>query len=179
MLARDANVFAEMVSYCDDVADKISWFKVDYQRWTRDRYVRDSILFSIGHIGGRAGHLSEAESLEEFPDVPWKDVMGLGNFIFHHYQDVDLDSAWESTTKSVPALRNRLLQNPQVSDAYERLLADAHDETIADVIDSLPLKVVDGRHDEPNIEEKPVVADDRDARLEVPTPSDKHGGDTH
>lgn len=141
MLDRDANVFAEMIGYCDDVSGKISRFGVNRTRWVHDRFVRESILFSLAYIGECVGHLKDERSLDEFPDVTWKDVKGLRNFIFHHYRDVDLDSAWESATGSVPELRRRLLQNSQVRGAYE-CLGSEDDEALDDVLDMLPTEPI-------------------------------------
>jgi uncharacterized protein with HEPN domain len=41
----------------------------------------------------------------KYPDVPWRNVVGLRNIVVHSYFGIDLDVVWEAATRNVPELR--------------------------------------------------------------------------
>ena len=54
----------------------------------------------------------QAESL--CPGLPWRDIRGIGNWLRHQYDHVDVDSIWRTVTDDLPPLESavtRALQN--------------------------------------------------------------------
>ena len=42
------------------------------------------------------------------PDVPWRSIVGMRNFIVHEYEEIDYDKVWRVITVDLPALTPRL-----------------------------------------------------------------------
>lgn len=39
------------------------------------------------------------------PGVPWRNIRGIGNFLRHEYDRVDLDTVWHTVTDHLPLLK--------------------------------------------------------------------------
>jgi uncharacterized protein with HEPN domain len=40
------------------------------------------------------------------PDVPWRDIRDMGNFLRHEYDRVDLAVVWRTVTDDLPPLKD-------------------------------------------------------------------------
>ena len=52
------------------------------------------------------------------PGVPWRNIRGIGNFLRHEYDRVDLDTVWHTVVDHLPALKasvTAVLQTRRVS----------------------------------------------------------------
>jgi len=56
----------------------------------RDRVLALALIKAIEIIGEAATKVSR-ECRQEYPEVPWVDVIGMRNRLIHAYADVDLD----------------------------------------------------------------------------------------
>lgn len=57
----------------------------------------------------------QAEILCLCPGLPWRDIRGIGNWVRHQYDRVDVDSIWRTVTDDLPppeAAVTRALQHP-------------------------------------------------------------------
>ena len=61
-------------------------------------------------IGEAAAKLlqNSAEFLEQYPEVPWRNMRGMRNRIAHGYFDVDLNVVWDTVQTALPSLSERL-----------------------------------------------------------------------
>ena len=67
----------------------------------------------ISEAAARLGN--EAEIL--CPGLPWRDIRGIGNWLRHQYDHVDVDSIWQTVIEDLPQLETavmRALLNPPV-----------------------------------------------------------------
>jgi uncharacterized protein with HEPN domain len=49
------------------------------------------------------------------PGLPWRDIRGIGNWLRHQYDDVDVDSIWRTVVADLPQLEKTVMgaiQNP-------------------------------------------------------------------
>lgn len=58
-------------------------------------------------IGEAAARLSE-EVVTAHPEVPWRQIIGMRNRVFHGYFDVDPDVLWAAVSVDVPLLAERI-----------------------------------------------------------------------
>jgi uncharacterized protein with HEPN domain len=80
---------------------------VDYKRFQEDALLHSAILHELLIIGEAANKTSE-ECREKFPDLPWKEMIGLRNILIHEYFRVDLSRIWKILQENIPALVKRL-----------------------------------------------------------------------
>ncbi|MBR7152959.1 MAG: DUF86 domain-containing protein [Candidatus Methanomethylophilaceae archaeon] len=68
-----------------------------------------STAFSIQYMGGCAKGLS-AELRERHPEVGWREMIRMRDFIAHNYGNVDLSIQWDTVKNDIPALKNALMK---------------------------------------------------------------------
>jgi uncharacterized protein with HEPN domain len=45
------------------------------------------------------------EAERRCPDLPWRDIRGIGNQLRHAYERIDLDTIWKAVIDDVPPLK--------------------------------------------------------------------------
>lgn len=67
----------------------------------------DSICMKLSAVGESIKNLDKItnrELLPKYSEIPWKNVMGVRDFIVHHYFEVDADVIFEICKNDVPVL---------------------------------------------------------------------------
>lgn len=62
-----------------------------------------AILYQIGIVGEATKRLS-FEFREQHSQIPWSQVAGMRDIIFHQYDRLDLDVVWTVIQRSIPEL---------------------------------------------------------------------------
>ncbi|MGI8552057.1 MAG: HepT-like ribonuclease domain-containing protein [Dehalococcoidia bacterium] len=62
------------------------------------------LLESVGEAAARAA----LETRDQYPGIPWPQIVGLRNRLIHEYHEIDLDIVWTVTTRDLPALLSEL-----------------------------------------------------------------------
>lgn len=141
---RDLDLFVRMLLETDEIAARRREFAIDERSWHSSRALRDLLLMPLIQIGELSTHLRDRGLSRQFPTVPWREIRGFRNVVVHGYGSIDADIAWESATKGVSELREALLGDEEIRNAYEAELAAARkvraDEiAFSDLIMSLPV----------------------------------------
>lgn len=68
-----------------------------------DRKTTQAVIRSIEVIGEAAVNVSK-EFKEMHPDIPWKKIAGMRNWLIHAYFDVDYNHIWSTVQKDLPVL---------------------------------------------------------------------------
>ena len=77
----------------------------------------DSICMKLSAIGESIKNLDKItnhELLPKYSEIPWKNVMGVRDFIVHHYFEVDADVIYSICKNDVPVLItviNRMIED--------------------------------------------------------------------
>ena len=67
----------------------------------------DSICMKLSAVGESIKNLDKItnhELLSKYSEIPWKNVMGVRDFIVHHYFEVDADVIFSICKNDVPVL---------------------------------------------------------------------------
>ncbi|HYU32852.1 MAG TPA: HepT-like ribonuclease domain-containing protein [Thermoanaerobaculia bacterium] len=67
------------------------------------KLLRAAILHQLVIIGEASRRLSE-EFRAEHPEIPWKQVIALRNFVVHEYDEIDFAVVWNICERHVPEL---------------------------------------------------------------------------
>ncbi len=73
----------------------------------RDEVRLDAVLLNP-HVIGEAVKKLPADLRERYPEVAWREIAGLRDFIAHAYFALDLDIIWDAIEQDVPALLDAL-----------------------------------------------------------------------
>jgi uncharacterized protein with HEPN domain len=67
----------------------------------------------IGEEVKRIDRYSEEKLLIQYPQIPWKSIMGMRNRIAHGYFEIDIDLIFEALKNDIPPLLSaiRLIKN--------------------------------------------------------------------
>ena len=68
-----------------------------------DRQLVLSLVKSIEIIGEAAAKVAP-ESRGNFPQIPWRDIIGMRNRLIHAYFDINLEIVWNTVVQDLPPL---------------------------------------------------------------------------
>ena len=75
----------------------------------QDPKTQSAILHQIPVMGEAVKRLSLAFRAQH-PDIPWRQIAGMSDFLIHAYDSVDLDTVWQVTERDIPDLLGILSQ---------------------------------------------------------------------
>ena len=110
-MRRDRLYLADIVEACQSIGTFATGrTRADFDT---DALLLSAILHQLTIIGEAASRIS-TEIRDRHPQIPWRQVAGMRNYVVHAYFSLDRDIVWETVTAEVPKLRWDILQ---VSDA--------------------------------------------------------------
>jgi uncharacterized protein with HEPN domain len=62
-----------------------------------------SVVKSIEIIGEAAANVT-TKCREDFPQIPWRDIISMRNRLTHVYFDINLDILWKTVVEDLPPL---------------------------------------------------------------------------
>ncbi len=62
-----------------------------------------SLIKAVEIVGEAASHITMTTQ-EELSDIPWADIIGMGNRLVHAYYDMILDILWRTVQDDLPTL---------------------------------------------------------------------------
>lgn len=74
---------------------------------TENRMLMHAIVRLFEIIGEAAKGVSD-DFRKEYPDLPWKQMIGMRDRLIHGYFDVDLDIVWTTIVEDLPKLMNQI-----------------------------------------------------------------------
>ena len=96
---------------------------MDRETFLASHLVQDAVLKQIEVIGEAAKHLSP-DVTEACPDVPWKDIAGMRDFIVHNFLAWMLKRYTKPLSKTFPCRKTRLQQSCRTIKSHNRVLED-------------------------------------------------------
>ncbi len=79
----------------------------------KDRLFLSAVLRELEIIGEAAGRIS-VKTKRRFPQIPWKELIGMRNRLIHAYFDVDHDIIWKTIREYLPSFQKQLRQTVEV-----------------------------------------------------------------
>ena len=79
-----------------------------------DRMFRMALIKEIEILGGAATKISD-ETRKQFPDIPWKPIIGMRNRLVHVYYDINLKVLWSTANYNIPKLIEEFEKIPELS----------------------------------------------------------------
>lgn len=72
-----------------------------------DKLLLRAVTKSVEIIGEAAARLS-LEAQAEIPEVPWRIIIGMRNWLIHAYFDINIHILWDTATINIPDLVSKL-----------------------------------------------------------------------
>lgn len=103
MLAiKEKGILLYIINHCYRIENKIN--NLAFETFLSDEDIKDIISFNILQIGELAKNLS-SEFLEQYHDMPWKDIKGMRDWVAHGYGTIDLNEVWNTAVNDIKPLR--------------------------------------------------------------------------
>lgn len=107
--------FEDAQSHLRDICESIQLIEefvsgMDLEGFRDDSKTRAAVERKILIISEAAIRLGdEAERL--CPGVPWRDIRGIGNWLRHQYDRVDVETVWNTIQDDLPTLKAAVEKN--------------------------------------------------------------------
>ena len=72
-----------------------------------DRMFSSAVIRELEILGEAANHISQ-KTQKLFPELPWKQIIGMRNTLIHAYFDVDYDIIWKTVNNDLPLFYHQL-----------------------------------------------------------------------
>ncbi|MCY4324403.1 MAG: DUF86 domain-containing protein [Betaproteobacteria bacterium] len=88
-----------------DAARRAALFTHDltYGQFVKSELHQNALCKVLEIIGEAAANI-EKKIWQEYPEIPWRKLVGIRNRIVHAYFSIKLDIIWEIANKEIPAL---------------------------------------------------------------------------
>jgi len=76
---------------------------VSYEEFTSNKMIIDAVVRELEIIGEASNNLSEAFR-ERHPDIVWRRMKDMRNFLIHEYFGVNIKVVWDTCKEDLPKL---------------------------------------------------------------------------
>lgn len=95
--------------YVNDILESIKRIEnytidLSYEDFIENDLVRDAVLRNLEVIGEAAKSIPD-EVRDQYPDVPWRRIVGLRNIVIHEYFGVDFENIWKIVKENIPEVK--------------------------------------------------------------------------
>ena len=105
MESKDLVRLQHMLDSANAILDFIN--KKTRKHLNSDRMLSNAIIRELEVLGEAANHISE-KTQKSFPDLPWKQIIGMRNTLIHAYFDIDFDIVWKTVKNDLPSFHRQL-----------------------------------------------------------------------
>lgn len=115
-----------LLQYLEDLQEQIenleSFTAEGRDEFFQNKLIQYAVMRCYEIIGEIVKRIPE-EILEKHPQVEWKEVKGLRDFLIHRYPDVKLDPIWRAVSKlsELKSAVETMLQDLEASDSDNNL----------------------------------------------------------
>ncbi|PIU10118.1 hypothetical protein COT30_00890 [Candidatus Micrarchaeota archaeon CG08_land_8_20_14_0_20_49_17] len=78
-----------------------------YDEFLGNRLLQDGVIRQIQIIGEASKKLS-SELKQKYPQIPWKDIVGMRDKIVHDYLGVDPEVVWKTISGNIPEFKKEV-----------------------------------------------------------------------
>lgn len=107
MTSRDKVVLEKILKYCEETLDAKDHFGDKYDIFVSSSVYRNAVNMCILQIGELCKLLS-IDLRKEIPEIPWKQWCGIRDVFAHQYENIDLESTWDTLHSDMPVLKKAI-----------------------------------------------------------------------
>lgn len=91
--------------YLTDILESIDVIHAHVSGLNREQFndnliVQDAVIRRLAIIGEAVNKLP-SELTVQYPEIPWRDIVSMRNFLIHQYNGVEMEFVWEVLAKQL------------------------------------------------------------------------------
>ena len=102
LTVREKGILLYIIKHCSRIENKIA--NVSFETFFSDEDVKEIVSFNILQIGELAKNLS-SDFLKQYPNMPWRNIKGMRDWVAHGYGTINLEEIWRTATQDIKPLR--------------------------------------------------------------------------
>lgn len=88
--------------YVEDILESIEKIEnyiggLEYEEFSKNTMVIDAVIRNLEIIGEASKYVPD-DVRDNYPEIPWKRMIGLRNIVIHEYFGVDIEIVWRIIT---------------------------------------------------------------------------------
>ncbi|WP_107667523.1 DUF86 domain-containing protein [Cyanothece sp. BG0011] len=91
-----------------DILDAIeqieTYIKEGKETFYHSKLLQSGVLYQLIIIGEAAGDI-DISFRNQYPNIPWKKIIGMRSILAHQYFRIDLDVVWSTVSEHLPSLK--------------------------------------------------------------------------
>lgn len=107
-MKRDVRVFLDDILKSAELLDKYTKGKTK-ENYENDDELHDAIHRRLEIIGEAVRHIPQ-EFRNQYPDIPWKDIVGTRDILIHEYFEVSDERIWKTVVDDLPKLVDQIIK---------------------------------------------------------------------
>jgi len=80
---------------------------LSFEQFSQARLVQDGVIRQLEIIGEASHNLSD-DFRDQYPELPWSQIISLRNRLIHAYFDTNLGIVWEIVQNDIPSLKQNV-----------------------------------------------------------------------
>ena len=104
MSDKDVFILAEIIDYCDKVANAVARHGASREDFEDDLDFQEACAFRTIQIGELVNSLSD-NFKNLHPEMEWNNIVAFRNIVTHDYGKIDTDKMWDTVIIDIPKLR--------------------------------------------------------------------------
>jgi len=98
--------------YLYDILESIKQIELYCQNLTQSQFesdlkTQDATFRRLEIIGEAARNISRIER-DQYPQIPWQEIIGTRDKLIHGYSQIDYDLVWEIIKRDLPDLKEKI-----------------------------------------------------------------------
>jgi len=106
MKSKEIIAINKMIEYIDRAIIYTS--DCSFERFSEDIKTVDATVFVISQLGEVVANI-EKDTMEKYPNIPWRTIKGIRNRIVHDYEGIILDMIWHVVNHDLTELKKHLI----------------------------------------------------------------------
>ncbi len=97
------------IKHIIEATDKIETYirGVDFAIFSSNSIIFDAVIRELEIIGEAAGKIDE-EFQKQYPDIPWRKIIGARNILIHEYFGINKKIVWDTCQNDLKELKQQL-----------------------------------------------------------------------
>lgn len=82
---------------------------VEYESFLANQMLLDAVIRNLEIIGEAARNVSDEVKMK-YPEIPWRNMIGLRNILIHEYFGIDESIVWEVATRNLKEIKPTIVK---------------------------------------------------------------------